>query len=241
MAHARQTPSPDFDGAERALDDQLRHLDRAGLPSHVRLLQRAIHRSGLAMIRRLQGRHEEAIALSRATFHELEAGLAPHEHRLHRSVVLRDVALAAAAIGRIDESISAYTAAIGMTPDCAEYYDERGTLYLETSCFDEAARDFLRAIEQSSPYAEVWTKLGRCYAEMRRTEDALDAYARAVDLDPRCEDALSAARDVRRRIEVDAAAEDGARAPASSTEARAPRRPPLVSGGATRSGSRSAA
>jgi len=185
MYHARYLPQRDYDRAERALEEGLRHIDRANLEPHVRLFHRAFNRNGLAMIRHFQKRYDEAIALCRASFDELDAELKPHEHQLHRSVLLYNVALVFTTLGQLDEAIGMYTAAIRMDPNYSEYYNERGSLYLKAGRLEEAERDFLRAIELSPPYQEVWTNLGQCYSEMNRSDDAIAAYSRALDLNPR--------------------------------------------------------
>ncbi|HJT57300.1 MAG TPA: tetratricopeptide repeat protein [Ktedonobacteraceae bacterium] len=142
-------------------------------------------RNGLAYVRSRQRRPAEAIALCREGLQMLDHTLPPDRHKLHRSVLLYNIAQVYAATGPLEEALAFYSAAIAMDPNYPEYFDERGSLYLKAGQLQEAERDFLQAIELSPPYPEVWTNLGQCYRAMERWEDAVAAYARALDLDPR--------------------------------------------------------
>jgi tetratricopeptide (TPR) repeat protein len=191
MYHARYLPERDYALAESFLDKGLEHIERADMPLHQRLFRRAFNRNGLAMIRHFQKRHEEAIALCRNAFDELNAKLEPGEHLLHRSVLLYNVAQVYAALGKIDEAIEMYSAAMQMDPNYSEYYNERGGLYLQAGRLEESERDLRKAIELSPPYMEVWTNLGQCYRQMGRQQDAVDAFSRALDFNPRVAQALA--------------------------------------------------
>ncbi len=184
MYYARYLPRRDYARAEAYLEEGLEHIARADLPLHGRLFRKAFNRNGLAMIRHFQKRYDEAIELCRTAFDELDAHLAPGEHQLHRSVLLYNVAQVYTVLGKMDEAIEMYTAAMRMDPHYSEYFNERGSLYLKVDRLEEAERDFLRAIELSPPYMEVWTNLGQCYNQMGRTEEAVSAYSRALDLHP---------------------------------------------------------
>ncbi|MBU8899840.1 tetratricopeptide repeat protein [Corallococcus sp. M34] len=191
MYHGRYLPERDYALAERYLDQGMAHIERADLPLHKRLFRKAFNRNGLAMIRHFQKRHDEAIELCRNAFAELDAHLEPGEHLLHRSVLLYNVAQVYAAVGRLDEAIDMYSAAMRMDPNYSEYYNERGGLYLQAGRYEESERDLLRAIELSPPYLEVWTNLGQCYRHMGRPQDAAQAFTRALEFNPRVAQALS--------------------------------------------------
>lgn len=184
MYHARYLPKRDYARAEAYLEEGLEHIARADLPLHARLFRRAFNRNGLAMIRHFQKRYDEAITLCRTAFDELNAQLGPDEHQLHRSVLLYNVAQVYAVLGKLEEAVEMYSAAMERDPNYSEYFNERGGLYLKLDRLEEAERDFLRAIELSPPYMEVWTNLGQCYNQMGRMEEAVMAYSRALDLNP---------------------------------------------------------
>lgn len=184
MVHARFLPKRDFEKAELYLDQGIQALAEADIPEHVRLFQTAFNRNGLALIRHLQKRPDQAIELCKSSFEMLNAHLAPHEHRLHRSVLLYNIAQVYDATRQYDQAISYYSAAMQMDPNYSEYYNERGSVYLKLERLAEAERDYRTAIELSPPYQEVWTNLGQCYLLMERMPEAIQAYSRALDLDP---------------------------------------------------------
>jgi tetratricopeptide (TPR) repeat protein len=185
MYHARYLPNRDYALAESYLEQGLRYIEQSGLPLHDRLFRKAFNRNGLAMIRHFQKRYDEAITLCRTSFDELNAHLQPDEHRLHRSVLLYNIAQVYSAVGRIQEAITMYTEAMEIDPNYSEYYNERGGLYLKTGRPKDAERDLLRAIDLSPPYMEAWVNLGQSYCLLERWEDAVAAYSRALDLNPR--------------------------------------------------------
>jgi len=140
--------------------------------------------NGLAFVRLRQGRVADALELCRTGVARLNEHLDPERHRLHRSVLLFNIAQVHAQIGPYEDAIAYFSQAMQMDPNYSEYYNDRGAVYLKMNRLHDAERDYLRAIELSPPYAEVWTNLGQCYREMERMDDAARAYSRALDLDP---------------------------------------------------------
>jgi tetratricopeptide (TPR) repeat protein len=184
MLHARYLPVRDFATGERYLELGLTYLHKAGLPEREHYFLFAFNRNGLAMIRSFQGRQQEALSLCREGFELLEKHLAPGEHRLHRSVLLYNLAQVYTQIGLSDLAIEHYTAAMRLDPNYSEYYNERGNLLLKLGRLEEAERDYRRAIELSPPYFEVWSNLGQCHRVRGRMEEAITAYDRSLDLKP---------------------------------------------------------
>src|SRR5262249_47600714 len=140
--------------------------------------------NGLAMIRHFQGRYQEAIELCREGFRELEQHLHEDRHRLHRSVLLYNMAQVYTAVGAYDDALRHYAMTMDMDPNYSEYYNDRGNVYLKLGRLAEAEADYLKAIELSPPYHEVYTNLGQCYRRMGRLDDAVRAYSAALDLSP---------------------------------------------------------
>ncbi len=184
MLHARYLPVRDLDRAVGYLEEGVAVLDGADMPEERIHFQYAFNRNGLAMVRHFQGRYEEAIALCRASQQRLEAHLGEDRHRLHRSVLLYNLAQVYAVLGRPEEAIAHYSSAMAMDPNYSEYYNERGNLLLRGGRLEEAHADYLRAIELSPPYFESLTNLGQCARQLGRMEEAVDAYTRALDLEP---------------------------------------------------------
>lgn len=185
MLHARFSPQRDLARGEELLELGLRDLEQADMDEGARHFQMVFNRNGLAMIRHFQGRFQEAIDLCREGFDRLNAHLSPDRHRLHRSVLLYNLAQVYSALGEHEEAIRHYTAAMEMDPNYSEYFNERGSIFLRLGRYDEARADYLTAIELSPPYFEVWTNLGQCDRSLGRLQEAVEAYSRALDLEPR--------------------------------------------------------
>lgn len=185
MLHARFLREKDFGKAEDYLQQGLQHLDGAHrLSERDRHFLRVFLLNGLAFVRHRQGRPREAIELCKSGSEHLDRHLSPDQHRLHRSVLVYNVAQVYAALQEHELAIENFSAAMSMDPNYSEYYNERGNSYLSMGRYEEAIRDYLAAIDLSAPYQEVWTNLGQCYRLMGRLEDAVQAYSRALDLAP---------------------------------------------------------
>src|SRR5207248_1480612 len=124
----------------------------------------------LAMIRNFQGRGQDAIKLCQDGIEHLNMHLGTEKHRLHRSVLLYNIAQVYRVAGSHGEAIKYYSATIEMDPNYSEYYNERGSIFLQMGLLEEAHRDYLKAIELSPPYFEVFTNLGQCYRKMNSME-----------------------------------------------------------------------
>lgn len=184
MLHARYLPARDFAAGERYLELGVTYLSQASLPERDHYFMLAFNRNGLAMIRSFQGYHQEALSLCRDAWQMLDEHLDHRQHRLHRSVLLYNMAQVYNQIGAFDLAIEQYSAAIELDPNYSEYYNDRGNLLLKLGRFEEADRDYHRAIALGPPYFEVWSNLGQCYRMLGRMEEALAAYDRSLDLNP---------------------------------------------------------
>ena len=203
MMYARFLPERDLDRAEQLLDEGLEELERADIPPDVLHFQSVFNRNGLALVRFFQGRHAEAIDLCLSGFERLKEHLSPEQHRLHRSVLLYNIAQVYSALGMDDDAIRHYTLAMEMDPNFSEYYNERANLHFRAGRYEEALRDYQMAGELSPPYYELYTNLGQCHRHLGRFEEAAAAYSKALDLEPgqvlallgraQCEEALGQA------------------------------------------------
>jgi tetratricopeptide (TPR) repeat protein len=183
MLYARFLPNRDLPKAVECLEYGLSLLASAQLTDTVRYFYIVFLKNGLAYIRAQQKRPAEAVALCQEGLQLLDRYLAPEQHRLHRSVLVYNIAQVYAATGQSEQALEAFSMVIAMDPYYSEYYNERGAIFFKDGNLRAAERDYLRAIELSPPYPEVWINLGQCYREMERREDAIAAYTRALDLD----------------------------------------------------------
>jgi tetratricopeptide (TPR) repeat protein len=140
--------------------------------------------NGLAFVRQRQRQPQAAIELCQRGVQLLNEHLKPDQHRLHRSVLLYNIAQVYAVTGPFEEAVRHLSAAMEMDPNYSEYYNDRGSIYLKTERIEEAMADYHKAIELSPPYPEPWTNLGQCYRILGQMEEAVAAYAMALDLNP---------------------------------------------------------
>lgn len=190
MLHARYFPERDLARGEEYLEEGLRHLAQSSLTGGEREFQYVFNRNGLAMIRTFQRRFDEALETCLAGFVHLEKHLGDDRYRLHRSVLLYNMAQVYTAIGSYDQAIVHYSRAIEMDPNYSEYYNERGSAHLKLGDLAAALADYQVAIELSPPYHEVFMNLGHCCRLMGRWRDAVAAYDRSLDLEPDQSEAL---------------------------------------------------
>jgi len=184
MFYARYRKPRDLVKGEEYLERGLAAIAQANLSEIEFQFSYVYNRNGLAMIRNSQGRHQEAIDLCRRGIARLNAHLGPAQHRLHRSVLVYNIAQVYAALGSHNEAIEHYSAAIAKDPNYSEYYNDRGNAFLQLGRLEEACADYLKAIELSPPYYEVFTNLGQCYRRMDAMAEAIEWYSRAIDIEP---------------------------------------------------------
>lgn len=185
MIHARFAEPRDFDKAEYYLDLGIEAINQADIPAHEKVFQSSFNRNGLALIRHFQKRPLEAIEICQECYKNLETGLDTEDHKLHRSVLLYNIAQVYDSLKDYPKAIEYYSLTIEMDPNYAEYYNERANIYLHIGDYAAAERDYQRSIELSPPYTEVWTNLGQCYQVQEYYEKAIGAFSRALDIDPK--------------------------------------------------------
>jgi tetratricopeptide (TPR) repeat protein len=184
MLHGRFLPERDLEKAEAYLAEGLTYLDDPAVEPEDRHFLYVFLNNGLALIRHRQGRPAEAVTLCEDGFAHLKEHIAEDRYRLHRSVLLYNIAQVYMATREYETALRYFAGAMEMDPYYSEYFNERGNALLKLGRLDEAIADYREAIRLSPPYPEVWINLGQCYRKMGRLQEAADAYARAVDLDP---------------------------------------------------------
>ena len=159
-------------------------VERSGLDESEKHYLTVFNHNGLAFIRHLQGRVAEATELCRSGFERLNRHLDEDQYRLHRSVLLYNIAQVHTSTRSYDEALSFYTAALEIDPRYSEYYNERGNVFLKMGRLQEAVADYRKAAELSAPYHEVFTNLGQACKLLGDAAGAVEAYSRAPALDP---------------------------------------------------------
>jgi tetratricopeptide (TPR) repeat protein len=184
MLHVRFLPQRDPARAEAYLREGLAMLEQGNIPAEDLHFLRVFLNNGLALVRHRQGQPSEAVELCKRGFEELSEHMTDDRHRLHRSVLLYNIAQVYTATGEYEKAVEYFGATMKMDPNYSEYYNDRGNVLLKLGRLEEAVEDYRAAIRLSSPYHEVWTNLGQCFRLMGRYEEAVQAFSRALDLDP---------------------------------------------------------
>lgn len=183
MLYTRYLPQKDFAKAESHLMEGLDILK--GLPPSpdVHFVYTFIE-NGLALVAHREGHVAKAIDLCSRGLERLDRNLPPTSHRLHRSVLLYNIAQVYHSARHFEKAVEFYSAAMEMDPNYADYYNERGGAFFSLNRIEEAIDDYHRAIDLSPPFPEVWTNLGQAYKKVGDLQAAITAYTRAIDLDP---------------------------------------------------------
>jgi tetratricopeptide (TPR) repeat protein len=185
MLHCRFLPHRDLAKAEEYLEKSLDMVERTTLSDNEKHYLAVFALNGVAFIRHLQGRVDEAARLCREGFERLNRHLTDEEYRLHRSVLLYNIAQVHTSTRNFDEALAYYTQVMEIDPRYSEYYNDRGSVYLKMGRFDDAIADYEKAITLSEPYHEVHTNLGQAWSLAGDPARAVAAYSRALDLAPR--------------------------------------------------------
>jgi len=79
--------------------------------------------------------------------------------------------------------------AIELDPDKGAYYNQLGVLWTEQRRFKEALEAFLKAVKSKfrgdEELQKAWQNLGYCHRELLQWDEAIRAYQRAIELQPR--------------------------------------------------------
>jgi YaiO family outer membrane protein len=86
--------------------------------------------------------------------------------------------------GQPELALAAYDALLARSPDNVDVLLGRGIVQARLGHWQEAERDLRAAAAASSAYADVWSALGNMYAWSDRPEQAADAYAHLIALQP---------------------------------------------------------
>lgn len=186
MLYTRFLPESDRDlsKSEASLEQGLSDLLAAEIPLERKQFLITFNRNAMALVRHRQRSHQEAIKLCREGYERLMKYLGNEQHRLHRSVLLYNIAQVYATIDRPDDALYHFNAAIALDTSYSEYYNERGNIYFRLGRLQEALTDYRQAVELSPPYPEVFVNMGQCLRALGLFNEALASYGRALDIKP---------------------------------------------------------
>ena len=97
-----------------------------------------------------------------------------------------------AELGRYEDSKSTYLAALKLEPEYSELHNNLGLLFLKTKKLDEAVLSFEESVKKNMHNALAYINLGKALIELERYDDAINAYNRALEIDPANKEAREA-------------------------------------------------
>lgn len=142
------------------------------------------NRNGLALAEAHLGNLPEALRLVSEGLALLDQELEPHEHQLHRSVLVHNKASVLVGLGRLEEAVAAYDAVIAVDPYYPDYYLDRGNALHRLGRDDEALADYDTAIRLGPPFPEAEYNRSEILQERGDTVGALAALDYVLVLDP---------------------------------------------------------
>ncbi|WP_343948315.1 tetratricopeptide repeat protein [Nonomuraea longicatena] len=139
-------------------------------------------RNGLALVEVRLGKIERALRLVDSAL-ELAAELG-ERHPLHRMVLLANRAQLLAALGRTQEALEDYAAAIAIDPFFPDYYVDRGNLWFSLGEHDRALADYENAMRAGPPLPEAYYNRAELRIARGDPEGALADLTHVLELDP---------------------------------------------------------
>jgi tetratricopeptide (TPR) repeat protein len=83
-----------------------------------------------------------------------------------------------------DHAIRHFDRAIELDPGFAEAYNQRAIAHYLQEHYEPSIADCHRAVERMPSHFGAWAGLGHCYAHQGRLAEALEAYERALEINP---------------------------------------------------------
>ena len=98
----------------------------------------------------------------------------------------RQLARAAEAMSKreFDAALACCDEAIRLDPDFAEAYNQRAIAFYLQEHFQKSIDDCYRATERMPCHFGAWAGMGHCYAHLGKHTEALEAYNRALEINP---------------------------------------------------------
>jgi tetratricopeptide (TPR) repeat protein len=93
--------------------------------------------------------------------------------------------------GKKEAALASYDRAIGLRPQSAESYNDRGNTLYELKRFAEALASFDRALAVRADFAEALNNRGNTLKALKRYDEALASYDRAIAVRPDYANALN--------------------------------------------------
>jgi small glutamine-rich tetratricopeptide repeat-containing protein alpha len=107
----------------------------------------------------------------------------PSENNIKKANALKEEGNECVKASKFNDAIEKYTEAIKLNRDPV-YFCNRAAAYCRLEKFDLAIEDCRSALELDENYAKAYGRMGLAYLSQDRNEDAVEAYKKALELDP---------------------------------------------------------
>jgi tetratricopeptide (TPR) repeat protein len=97
------------------------------------------------------------------------------------------------------EAEALFTQAIDADPQFAEAYNQRAIVRYLTERYPESIEDYRRTVERMPSHFDAWAGLGHCYAHLGQIIEAIQAYKKALEINPRLECVAEMITELRRQ------------------------------------------
>jgi tetratricopeptide (TPR) repeat protein len=85
---------------------------------------------------------------------------------------------------QFDQALADFTQAIQIDPEFAEPYNQRAIVHYLSDRMEQSIRDCRKATELMPEHFGAWAGLGHCFAQLGEPEQAIEAYQRALIINP---------------------------------------------------------
>lgn len=96
--------------------------------------------------------------------------------------------------GDFSEALKHYSEAIKRNPDDAKLYSNRAACYTKLAAFDLGLRDCETCVKLDEKFIKGWIRMGKILQGMQQPSKALNAYQKALEIDPQNAEALDGYR-----------------------------------------------
>lgn len=88
---------------------------------------------------------------------------------------------------QLDVAIGYFSQAITECDDFAEAWNQRATAHYLMENYEKSIADARAAVARNANHFGAWAGLGHCFAHLKRFDEAIEAYERALEINPNLE------------------------------------------------------
>lgn len=99
-----------------------------------------------------------------------------------------------------DHAIEYFNQALAITPDFAEAYNQRAIAEYLKEDYRASMRDCRSAVKRMPCHFGAWAGLGHCYSHLGEIPQAIEAYERALEINPHLDCVRQAIDELRQRV-----------------------------------------